>query len=211
MTRRALLSDRSGAGALEFALVLPLMLILLFAVIDGGRWIWSYNRAAKAAQVGARVAAVTKIIPTGLVGSYVDATVGGTTLTQGDLIPTAAIGTVTCNAPSGTLACTCTGTTPPTGGSCPGTLSTIGWDAIRTRVKQFDPAINDNNISVEYRGSGLGYAGDPSGLNTSPLVTVRITGLQFQPITFLALTSIQAFPVTTSTFTAEDELGNQSN
>ena len=211
MTRRTLLSDKSGSGALEFALVLPVLLILLFAVIDGGRWIWSYNRAAKAAQVGARVASVTKIIPTGLIGSYVGASVGGTTLTQGDVIPAAAIGTVTCNAPSGTLACACTATVPPTGGSCPGTISTIGWNAIIGRVKQFDPAIKDTNISVEYRGSGLGYAGDPSGLNTSPLVTVRISNLTFQPITFLALKSIQAFPVTSSTFTAEDELGNQSN
>ena len=55
----SLLRDRSAASAAEFALVLPLLLLFLFGIIDAGRFMWEYNRAEKATQVGARVAVVT--------------------------------------------------------------------------------------------------------------------------------------------------------
>ena len=42
--------NRSGASAAEFALVLPILLILLLGIIDAGRWLWTYNRAEKATQ-----------------------------------------------------------------------------------------------------------------------------------------------------------------
>ena len=35
--------------------------------------------------------------------------------------------------------------------------------------------IEASNLIVEYRGSGLGYAGNPNGMDISPLVTVRLT------------------------------------
>ena len=37
------------------------------------------------------------------------------------------------------------------------------------------------NLDVEYRGSGLGYAGDPNGMDVAPLTTVRVSGMQFSP------------------------------
>ena len=42
------------------------MPILLFAIIDGGRFAWEYNRAEKATQIGARMAVVTDVISTDL-------------------------------------------------------------------------------------------------------------------------------------------------
>ena len=97
-----LLRDEKGSGAAEFALVLPLLLILFFGIIDGGRLLWTYNRAVKATQVGARVAAVTKVIPAELGNTYVGTTPPGATgaLTQGDSIPAAALGKITCSRPT---------------------------------------------------------------------------------------------------------------
>lgn len=206
----SLFFDKSGAAAAEFALVLPLLLILLFGIIDGGRWMWTYNRAVKATQAGARVAAVTNAIPTELTNSYVGTTVGGVALTQGDAIPAAALGKVTCTRAGATGNPTCVCTTTP----CPATTFTTsptGWDAIVARMRNMFPQINDANVIVEYSGSGLGYAGDPDGQDISPLITVKLQNLNFTPITLLALKSVQIIPASATTLTAEDQLGNQSN
>ena len=208
-----LLRDEKGSGAAEFALVLPLLLILIFGIIDGGRWLWTYNRAVKATQVGARVAAVTQIIPGGLAASYVGVVPpSGTALTQGDVIPASALGKVSCSKPSGTLTCTCA---PPDGAPpCPSPLTPInagGWTTIYNRMKFLYPTITEANIVVDYSGSGLGYAGDPDGQDISPLISVRVKNLNFRPIALLALKSVQIVPAAATTLTAEDQLGSQSN
>ena len=44
-----------GSSSVEFALVLPLLIMFLLGIIDAGRLMWSYNRAEKAAQMAARM------------------------------------------------------------------------------------------------------------------------------------------------------------
>ena len=207
MTKWRLLHDRSGSGAAEFALVLPLLILLLFGIIDSGRWMWAYNRAEKATQAGARVAVVTQIIPGGIAVSWVGQSINGVYLTQGDVIPASALGTISCTKPSGVLACACTGACPF--GVAP--INSTGWNAIVGRMKFMYPPITDANVEVRYSGSGLGYAGDPNGTDISPLVEVRLKDLNFTPITFLMLKSVQAIPAAHTTLTAEDLLGIQSN
>lgn len=51
-------SRPSGQTLVEFALVLPLFLLLLFAVIDGGRLVYENSVVSQAAREGARLAAV---------------------------------------------------------------------------------------------------------------------------------------------------------
>ena len=63
---RKLLQDRTASSAAEFALVLPLLLFLFFAIIDTGRFVWSSNRVEKAAQMGARMAVVTDFAAPGI-------------------------------------------------------------------------------------------------------------------------------------------------
>ena len=57
-TGRCLVADCRGASAAEFSLVLPLLILLLFGIIDAGRLLWEVNRAEKATQMGARYAIV---------------------------------------------------------------------------------------------------------------------------------------------------------
>src|SRR5689334_406020 len=100
---RPLLQSRSGASAAEFALVLP---ILLLGIIDAGRWLWTYNRAEKVTQMGARFAAVAAPIANQVNASFNGVTCGGTTLTQGDLIPASCFTKVTCTSDGTTTTCT---------------------------------------------------------------------------------------------------------
>lgn len=52
--------DRSrGQGLVEFALVLPVFLVLIFGIIDGGRAVFAYNQMSQAARNVARVASTT--------------------------------------------------------------------------------------------------------------------------------------------------------
>lgn len=203
MTARRIRLDQSGSSAVEFALVLPLLLLLLFGIIDVGRWIWTYNEAEKAAQMGARFAVVSNSVTSGLNSSYV----GVSGLTQGDVIPASAFGKITCTDTS----CTCTT------GPCPtlGTFTQQNFRNVVDRMRLFLPGLQYSNVKIEYSSSGLGYAGSPVLPDLSPLVTVKIgenpaTALQFRPLTILAITSVN-MPTFTTTLSAEDLSGSVSN
>jgi Flp pilus assembly pilin Flp len=199
-----LLWAQSGGTAVEFALVLPLLLIFMFGTIDVGRFMWTWNRAEKATQMGVRFAVATKMIPQGLY-DYDFATSGG--IPQGDLIPQSSFGGATCKSTAGTVSCACN-----TGATCPalGTANSDAFTNILNRMDQFMPEIKASNVEVEYGYSGLGYAGNPAGSDVAPLVTVRLKSLQFTPITsFLFLTV--PLPDFSAGLTLEDGAGTVSN
>ena len=50
-------SDGSGQALVEFALVIPIFLLLLFGLIDGGRYVYMSNVLSQAAREAARVGA----------------------------------------------------------------------------------------------------------------------------------------------------------
>ena len=194
--------DAGGAGAAEFALLLPLFVLFFVGLLDAGRLFYEINRGEKATQIGARWAVVTDPISPELAStSYVGQVVGGVTLTQGDRIPAAALGLLTCNSTS----CTCT--TAP----CPAspTRNAAPFNALLARMQDIMPQIGAGNLIVEYRGSGLGYAGDPSGRDISPLVTVRIAGLTYSP--FLLFGGDVTLSDFSYTLTLEDGQGTDSN
>lgn len=55
-SNRALFRHEQGAAALEMALVLPIMLLLLFGIIDMGRFYWAQHSVVHAANEAARLA-----------------------------------------------------------------------------------------------------------------------------------------------------------
>ena len=192
-----LLKSTDAASAVEFALTLPLLLIFLFGIIDAGRFAWEYNKAEKATQIGARFAAVTDPVAPGL-AAFNFATGG---LNAGDPIPASALGTITCSSTT----CTCTGACPTTAGPPTG-----AWTQLVARMRQIDPSIKETNIQVLYSGSGIGFAGDPAGMDIVPIVTVQLTGMTFRPLLLLALTTTN-MPDFHTSLTAEDSVGTQSN
>ncbi len=196
--------DQRGATAAEFAMVLPLALLFLFGIIDVGLFAWQFNQSEKATQMGARLAVVTDLVAPGLATqSYVGAVVGGVTLTQGDNIPAGALGLIRCTAGG----CQCA--TAP----CPATLGYDGaaFQRVVDRIRLMNPRIAAGNVVVEYRASGLGYAGDPSGLELVPLTTVRLQNLQFTPVTLLLFDGTVPMPSASYSLPAEDVAGTVSN
>lgn len=201
--RRAL-RDQAGAAGAEFALVLPIFLLFLFGIMDVGYYAWQINEAEKATQMGARMAVVTDVVAPGLATqSYVGAANGGSTLAQGDVIPASALGLITCTS----AGCTCT--TAP----CPATpgFTSAAFNRVVTRMQAFDSRIQAGNVRILYRGSGLGYAGDPSGIEIAPLTTVRLEGMQFSGFTALLFGETVGLPSFAYSLTMEDGSGSVSN
>ncbi|WP_162916746.1 TadE/TadG family type IV pilus assembly protein [Dongia deserti] len=205
-----LLRDETGASIIEFSIVMVLFFLLTFGLVEFGYALFQWNSASKAAQLGARMAAVSDPVWSPLTTLTSTGTPGGPWQTNYS---------VTCwgtNA-SGTNG-TCSGTAPGgvslaysaanmqrlvfgRGGDL--TCGTIGADG--------DPGMCDifwritpQNVRVNYRHTELGFAGRPGG--PVPTVTLTITGLTYQ---FFALGGLMGFdeitmPDFTVTMTGED-------
>ena len=137
---KRLLRSTSGSSAAEFAIVLPLFLILFLGMIDAGRFLWQYNLAEKASQVGARTAIVTNVLSSGLKDEdYTGQTIDGVKILPGGAIPADALGTMVCTS-SG---CTCD-TTKGAVAPCPdpGTFDSDTFNnVLLARMQAIDPAI----------------------------------------------------------------------
>lgn len=211
MKLRPLLASQLGASAAEFAMVLPLLLLLIFGIIDGGRFLWEMNRAQKATQYGARFAAVTNMVPAGL-ASYSFATDSEVpAVPPGAVVPRSSFTSVSCTAAGcavGDPADDCKiGDTPigPNPGFDPAAL-----ERIARRMRQIYPVIQETNVRLSYCNVGLGFAGDPYGPDVAPQIIVSLTGLDFVPLTSLLLATIP-LPASSGSMTLEDGVGNLSN
>ncbi len=195
-------SDESGMAA-EFALVLPLLLILFIGTLDVGLYAWRINQAEKATQTGARWAVVTDPLAVEIsTASYVNTDVNGTTVTQGDRIPKDAMGTITCTS----TGCVCA--VAP----CPGTTFESGaFTALSSRMQEIAPAIQDTNVAVDYSGSGLGFAGDPNGPDIAPIITVRLVNMEYSPFSLILFGGAVGLPEFAYSMSAEDSSGSFSN
>lgn len=192
-----LVASKSGNTGFEFALLLPLLMLLLLGFLDAARFMWSVNRAEKATHMGVRYAITTDMVAPGLAG-YAFTQNG---LPQGAAIPTSAFAGVTCTSTS----CTNKGAGPAPG------YSAAAFNNIVARMRAFMPEIQPANVVVEYDNSGIGYAGDPNAPDVAALVTIRLTGLNFQPITFYAFGGTITMPSFRSALTMEDGSGTVAN
>lgn len=74
-----------GAAAIEYALILPALLLFVVGIIDTGRLIWTYATLSRAAEAAARCAAVntTECGTEGQIQSYAAAQAWGLTIDAG--------------------------------------------------------------------------------------------------------------------------------
>lgn len=201
-------ADSTAASAVEFALVVPVVILFLLGIIDVGRFIWNTNEVEKAVQIGTRWAVATNIIPgegaaNGL-ANYSYAISGG--VPQGQVVPKTSFPGVSCTSTAaGAVSCTCKA-------SCPFSTTTTGtsFNLLVGRMNEIYAGIGNENVKVDYDWSGLGYSGDPNGSDVDPLVTVTVNGVGFRPI-FLGGIFNLGLPDLSYTLTMEDGVGQYSN
>lgn len=192
-------------------MVLPLALLLMFGLLDVGRYVWMINQAEKAVQMGARYAVSTSPVATGL-DTY--ETVGlncpSGTLRPGDRICREALGAVRCTGTGGSASCSCDR------GPCPDLdADPAAFSRIVARMRAIDPMLRAENVTVTYSGSGIGYAGDPTVdddgdplSDISPLVTVEVDGLGLRTMTLFG--GSIGIPAVRATLTGEDGAGTRA-
>jgi Flp pilus assembly pilin Flp len=61
MKKKTLLSSQNGATAVEFAIILPLLLVLIFGIIEFGLFLYNRQVITNAAREGARAGIVVRI------------------------------------------------------------------------------------------------------------------------------------------------------
>ena len=205
---RTLIGDQRGASAAEYALVLPLLLIVLFGTIDVGRYAWSLNQAQKATQIGARRAVATDAVATGLQpisqGGYDFAVTG--LIPQGTIVPQANFPTVTCVSNGTTASCACASSC-----SFGTTASNSAFTGLTTRMAKIYPGLTANNVVVTYSWSGLGFSGDPNGPQVAPLTTVSLRNLNFAPFSSFIFGGQVSLPAFAYSLPMEDGSGTSSN
>lgn len=199
--------DQEGAVFAEFAIMLPMIVFVVFGSIDFLYAFYQWNAAAKAVEIGARIAAVSDPVAPGLNQLSSQALLNGAM--PGTPMPAF---TVTCRSGS----CTCVGVCT---GLLENTFNTAAIDRIvfgrgRSACGQagsYDtmgmcdvlPSIRPENVVVVYKQSGLGYAGRPGG--PVPTIQVSLDNMRFQLFFLSSLLGLHiAMPAVMATMTAED-------
>lgn len=202
--RKTFVANEDGGPAAEFALVLPLALLFFFGIIDIGRFMWEYNRAEKATQMGTRYAVATDVVSSGL-STYSFAISCG--IPQGTPVNSTQFTSSVCTSSQCKVTASCSGIPS---GSTATAYNAAAFTRIVNRMQAFKGDIVPANVTVTYANSGLGYAGDPNGLDVAPSTTVQVTGLRFNPIVLFNAVTFN-MPAFSYSLTLEDGAGTVSN
>jgi hypothetical protein len=170
--------DEDGGPLVEVAIILPILILFLFGGVDFMNALYQWNAAAKAVEIGARIAAVSDPIASGLASIADDVLSSG--LASGNPMPDF---TVECD--GGAAACTCTS------GACDGmgsysaeamgliVFGRAGNSHCTPPASQYfagmcnlHAAIAPQYVTVVYKQTGLGYAGRSFG--PVPTITVSL-------------------------------------
>jgi len=178
-----------------------LMMGLLLGAIDMARFAWEFNAQKAAARAGARFAAVHPPVPTGLSSFHPVTTCTSLGLGGGEALPSGTVPDFTCTSTAGTASCTSSGTDPCSIGAA---ASNANFNAIVDYMKRYNPRISSSNVSIKYQERGLGVAGNPFGVDVSPLITVSLRNVTFRPIALRIFGVTLSLPSVSTTMTGED-------
>ncbi len=196
MFLRRLARDQRGISSIEFVIVATVFFMMIFGMVDFSRAMWEWNAAAKATHWGVRYAVVNDMVAIQM--SEWSGTVDGG-LGAGSAVSVASLNgladTFTCTSTTG-----CNLQTDTTND-----YDDIAFGLIVARMQAIYDKIQPENVIVEYRHIGLGFAGNPLGPDLHPAVTITLVGMQFDFITpgFAGIFDIP-MPAFTATMTGED-------
>jgi TadE-like protein len=210
MSVKYLLSDQRGAVMVEVTIMLSLTLVLVLGAIDFLLLFYQWNTAAKAVQIGARLAAVSDPVASGL--NNLSRAVVSASVPPGAAMPNFV---VTCDGRTATCTCNAVNACLGVRGYDGAAMNTIVFgrgSSSCSDAKSTDemgmcdifPRVTGANVKIVYAQTGLGYAGRPGG--PMPTITVSLQNLPFQ---FFFLRGLLGFhdlqiPASTVSLTAED-------
>lgn len=210
--------NEDGSTMIEFTIVMLLFFLLTFGITEFGYLLWQYNSAAKAAQLGARLAAVSNPVWTDLPSlTDDDGTPGGEWQTDY---------AVECSRSD--TGCTSIGTDEVDdieydgnamnclvfghqagAESCKTTCDDAAGPREQGMCNYFGRIATDEDadVVVTYSHTDMGFSGRPGG--PVPTITLQLTGLTFE---FFALSGLMGFdeiemPDFKVTMTGEDLSG----
>src|SRR5258705_11233235 len=167
MAMRRLWHDEAGGALVEATVLIPILFVFLLGSVDFLFAFYQWTAATKAAQLGARLAAVSDPVATGLTGTNnVAVSALSSSVLLGDAMPDFQI---TCNA-GGSAACTCTrGTCTGMGTYSAAAMNTLvfgrGSSSCNDATSYYTagmcdifPNIGAANVRIVYDQTGLGYA-----------------------------------------------------
>jgi hypothetical protein len=189
-------SSERGVSSVEFAIILTVFLMTVMGIVDFGRALWQWNLAARATEVGVRLAAVNDPIALNVRG------VDGTVLVlAGEAPPPEAL------SPNPTVCAE---------GGCGASLTALdpllqdqaAFQDLVAAVRAYNPGIAAANLVVEYRHVGVGLAGNTEGPDLDPIVTVSLRDLElrFHALRFLQIPPLR-LPDFRASLSAEDAHG----
>jgi hypothetical protein len=178
-----ILRNEDGAAIVEAALILPLILLIVFGLMEVSFYAWNFNLANKAVQLGTRRAIVSDAVAFGPGLVRAESATYWAELTPGLRCLSAGTGpgpcprfAVTCGAGMG---CTCRGT------ACAFTFARPKLSPILQAMRTVLPQIGPENLELTYATNGLGYVGRPPPVPVD--VTIRLVGLEYESLFLGAL------------------------
>jgi Flp pilus assembly protein TadG len=174
--------DEVGGPLVEAAVLIPFLFAFLFASADFLIAFYQWTAASKAVEVGARLAAVSDPVASGL------NTIPTNMVTSAEPVGYTPMPDFQVTCASG--ACTCTrGTCTGMGAYSAAAMNTIvfgrGSAACGDATSYYNagmcdifPRIAAANVQIVYSQTGLGYVGRPAG--PVPTITVSLQNLNFQ-------------------------------
>jgi hypothetical protein len=208
MKRPSIWHDQTGAVFAEFAILMPVVVLIVCGSIDFLYAFFQLNAAAKAVETGARIAAVSDPVAAGINNLPNEAILSG-----GELKGPLPSFTVACS----DSRCSCSGT-------CTGMVDNPFDAAAMNRIVygrrntsscgnasayytigmcNLLPSITPANVVIVYTQTALGYAGRPGG--PVPTITVSLRNMHFHFFFLTPLLGVHiAMPPMTTTVTAQD-------
>jgi Flp pilus assembly pilin Flp len=201
--------DEHGAVLVEVTVMMTIMFVFLLGAIEFLFVFYQWNAAAKAVQIGARIAAVSDPVASGL--NTLSASVTDRFATPGDPMP---FFQITCDGASQQCKCNDEGACPAALGYDAGAMRTIvygrGSTSCSDATSFYDTGMCDifaritpANVVIIYTQTGLGFAGRPGG--PAPTITLSVKDI---PLQLFFLSGLMGFkpqmPTVTTSITAED-------
>ena len=172
-----LIRDEDGGPLVEVAIILPILITFLFGGVDFMNALYQWNAAAKAVEIGARIAAVSDPVASGL--NSIPDNVLSSSVASGSPMPDF---TVSCDGGAGACACV-SGACDGMGSYSAAAMGLIVYgraekNACTPPASEYFagmcnifPPIIPQYVTVVYAQTGLGYA----GRNPGPVPTIAVS------------------------------------